>query len=152
MIVAVVAVMSFIVLLAQPSRSAGPPFSNGTLSGMYAYTLSVGNGDVAGTALFDGNGIVSGTLNQYLFSGSPPTLITCSVNWSGTYTVNSNGTFSMIATFTPGSNCGDATKRTFAGAANPSGKTFVIAVVPPSLDVVTGASVPDSGAGTGILL
>ena len=128
------------------AHGSGPPFSNGTLSGTYVFSLYVGinGGDVIGTATFDGNGNVSGTLHQNLVVTSPispPSVASCdSTISSGTYAVDSTGSFTMTVTVTPGDDCAGSTVHSFTGAVDHSGKSFVF---------VTNPLGPGNGPGAG---
>jgi len=129
------------------AHGSGPPFSNGTLSGNYTFSLYVGvsGGDVLGAAAFDGNGNVSGTLHQIVVQPtSPPTFVSCDATFSGTYAVDSTGNVTMTVTVTPGNTCTGATVHNFTGAVDHSGRAFVF---------VTNPLAPDNGpaSGSGII-
>ncbi len=112
------------VLYVQHSSASGPPFSNGTLSGAYVFSVSADKGDVTGIVNFDGAGNVTGSFFQNL-GGTTPSQ--CSGSFAGPYSVDATGKLSMTLTFTPGDNCTGTTTRNFVGGTVHNGHAFVFA-------------------------
>jgi len=125
-LVSLIVVMSLIVFSSLQSRSSGPPFSNGTLSGAYVFSGSSGHpADWTGILNFDGAGNVTGTifLNR---AGDTPSQ--CSGSLFGTYSVDSTGALSMTLTGLDLEDCtGSNVTSNFVGETVHNGHAFVFA-------------------------
>ena len=121
----IASLLALSVLYVQRSRASGPPFSNGTLSGAYVFSV-YGSlaADATGIANFDGAGNVTGSFFQNLDGATPSQ---CSGSFSGTYSVDATGRLSMTLTFTPGDNCTGTSTRNFVGGTVHNGHAFVFA-------------------------
>ncbi len=123
-LMSLVLVVSLIVFFSLPSRSSGPPFSNGTLSGAYVFSVSTGHPtDGTGIANFDGAGNVTGTIFENV-GGTAPTQ--CSGNFSGTYSVDASGGLSMTLQVL-GDDCTALVTRNYTGDTVHNGHAFVFA-------------------------
>lgn len=122
-------VLMFLVFAIQQSRSSGPPFSNGTLSGTYILGgitthPSGGAGDFTGTATFDGAGNISGTLQAFHEDPTGTTTTPCGESLTGTYAVAGDG--SLTASLTISVPCEGNTSFTFVGETVHNGHEFIL--------------------------
>jgi hypothetical protein len=124
-------VVLMLLAFAVQSRSSGPPFSNGTLSGTYIFGSvtahpSGGASDTTGIATFDGAGNISGTLQGFHEDFTGTTTTACPVSFTGTYAVAADG--SLTASLTLASPCdGEGnTFFTFVGETVHNGHEFIL--------------------------
>ena len=124
-----VVVLIFLAFAVQQSRSSGPPFSNGTLSGAYIVGSitshpSGGASDFTGTATFDGAGNMSGTLQGFHEDSTGTTTTPCNVSFTGTYAVAGDG--SLTASLTTSVPCEGNTFFTYVGETVHNGHEFML--------------------------
>ncbi len=129
--VSTLVVLMLLAFAVQQSRSSGPPFSNGTLSGTYiiggiSTHPAGGASDFTGTATFDGAGNMSGTFQGFHEDFTGTTTTPCNENFTGTYAVAVDG--SLTASLTLASPCdGEGnTFFTFVGETVHNGHEFVL--------------------------
>ena len=125
-----VVVLIFLAFAVQQSRSSGPPFSNGTLSGTYiiggiSTHPTGGASDFTGTATFDGAGNISGTLQGFHEDSTGATTTPCGESLTGTYAVAPDG--SLTASLTISVPCEGNTFFTFVGETVHNGHEFMLA-------------------------
>ncbi len=128
-LVSVLLVLMLLAFAVQQSRSSGPPFSNGTLSGTYiiggiSTHPSGGASDYTGTATFDGAGNISGTLQGFHEDFTGTTTTPCGESLTGTYAVAPDG--SLTASVTISVPCEGNTFFTFVGETVHNGHEFVL--------------------------
>ena len=142
--IAFLVVVLIVLVVSRQARSAGHPFSNGTLSGTYVFSASGGatpmafggtpNGiDIAGTMQFDGAGSVTGTGTLVNTGGNNVgSGVMCTTSFSGTYSVDSAGGLQMTLTVTPADECSGSATAHFTGGTVHNGHAFVFAAVDPT--------------------